>query len=161
MSARTWKEAVFRVDRTKTALNGINDGQIAALLNGAVNGETANALRLPDQVHPLPIVLQLPRGRRMLPAGLGQLPVKNGAGNVVFLSELGTFEEKAIDQPIYHKNLQRVVHVFGVFISTLFTLVVVPVVYYMAYARRDAGKNEHQSWQCSICSDQKGGCPHE
>ena len=107
------KEAVFRVDRTKAALNGINDGQIAALLNGAVNGETANALRLPDQVHPLPIVLQLPRDRRTLTAGLGQLPVKNEAGNVVFLSELGSFAEKVIDQPIYHKNLQRVVYVFG------------------------------------------------
>jgi len=35
--------------------------------------------------------------------------------------------------------------IFGVFISTLFTLVVVPVVYYMAYARRFAREDEYQS----------------
>ena len=107
------KEVVFRVDRTKAALNGINDQQIAALLQGAVNGEDTTALRLPDQVRPLPVVLQLPRDRRTLPASLGQLPIKGATGNVVFLSELGSFEEKVIDQPIYHKNLQRVVYVFG------------------------------------------------
>jgi multidrug efflux pump subunit AcrB len=35
--------------------------------------------------------------------------------------------------------------IFGVFISTLFTLVVVPVVYYMAYARYFVKEDEHQS----------------
>ena len=107
------KEVVFRVDRTKAALNGINDRQIVALLHGAVNGEDTHALRLPDQVHPLPVVLRLPRDRRALTANLGQLPVKGETGNMVFLSELGSFEEKTIDQPIYHKNLRRVVYVFG------------------------------------------------
>ena len=107
------KEVVFRVDRTKAALNGIDDRQIVALLNGAVGGEDSAALRLPNQVHPLPVVLQLPRERRTLTAGLGQLPIKDKTGNVVFLSELGSFEERTIDQPIYHKNLRRVVYVFG------------------------------------------------
>ena len=32
--------------------------------------------------------------------------------------------------------------IFGVFISTLFTLVVVPVVYYMAYARHFVKEDE-------------------
>jgi len=31
----------------------------------------------------------------------------------VFLSELGSFENEIIDQPIYHKNLKPVVYVFG------------------------------------------------
>jgi multidrug efflux pump subunit AcrB len=107
------KEVVFRVDRTKAALNDIDDRQIVALLHAAVDGEDTQALRLPNQVHPLPIVLQLPRDRRALAAGLGQLPLKGETGNMVFLSELGSFEEKTIDQPIYHKNLRRVVYVFG------------------------------------------------
>ena len=31
----------------------------------------------------------------------------------MFLSELGAFEEKTIDQPVYHKNLRPVIYIFG------------------------------------------------
>jgi multidrug efflux pump subunit AcrB len=107
------KEMTFRVDRAKAMLNGISDQEVVELLHGAVAGQATGALRLPDQVHPLPIVLRLPRDRRTLTDDLTQLAVKEAGGNVVFLSELGAFEEKIIDQPIYHKNLRPVVYIFG------------------------------------------------
>lgn len=39
--------------------------------------------------------------------------ITGARGDRVFLSELGTFVNTTIDQPIYHKNLDPVVYVFG------------------------------------------------
>jgi multidrug efflux pump subunit AcrB len=103
----------FVVDRTKAALNGITDSQIAELLGGAVEGVKAASLRLGDQVNPVWITLRLPREERSQVSRLGQLTVRGASGAAVPLSELGRFEETTIDQPIYHKNLRPVVYVFG------------------------------------------------
>jgi multidrug efflux pump subunit AcrB len=51
----------FVVDRTKAALNGITNAQIAELLGGAVQGAKSASLRLDDQVDPAWITLRLPR----------------------------------------------------------------------------------------------------
>jgi len=103
----------FVVDRTKAAVNGITNAQVAELLGGAVQGVRSASLRLDDQVDPVWINLQLPRDQRSHPSQLGQLTVRGAAGEAVPLVELGRFEETTIDQPIYHKNLRRVVYVFG------------------------------------------------
>ncbi len=107
------RKAVFRVDRTKAALHGISDQQIVETLQGTVMGATPSSLRLGDQVNPILITLQLERRDRALEATLNQLMIRGITGEKVFLSELGAFENEAIDQPVYHKNLQPVVYVFG------------------------------------------------
>ncbi|MGA7877801.1 MAG: efflux RND transporter permease subunit, partial [Desulfoferrobacter sp.] len=107
------KKLVFRVDRTKASLNGISDQEIARALQGVVAGADSGSLRLDNEVNSPAIKLRLPRMARTLPTDLDQIMVKGSAGNAVFLSELGTFVEETIDQPIYHKNLQPVVYVFG------------------------------------------------
>jgi len=107
------KKLVFRVDRTKASLNGISDQEIARALQGVVAGADSGSLRLDNEVNSPAIKLRLPRTARTLPTDLDQIMVKGSAGNAVFLSELGTFVEETIDQPIYHKNLQPVVYVFG------------------------------------------------
>jgi multidrug efflux pump subunit AcrB len=103
----------FIVDRTKAALSGITESQIAQLLGGAVQGNKPTSLRLDDQANPVWITLQLPRQDRSNVSGLGQLMVRGTDGEAVPLAELGRFEETTIDQPIYHKNLRPVVYVFG------------------------------------------------
>jgi len=103
----------FIVDRTKAALNGISEAQIAQLLGGAVQGARPASLRLDDQVDPVWITLRLPRDERSHAGRLGQLMVRGVGGEAVPLAELGRFEETRIDQPIYHKNLRRVAYVFG------------------------------------------------
>jgi multidrug efflux pump subunit AcrB len=114
------KRLRFVVDRTKAALNGITDSQIAQLLDGAVRGSKPASLRLGDQVNPVSITSRLPRDQRSHAVGakgfsplLGQLTVRSTSGEAVPLVELGRFEEATIDQPIYHKNLRPVVYVFG------------------------------------------------
>ena len=106
------KEVVFRVDRTKAALNGINDRQIVALLDGAVKGE--DTLRCGCRTRfircPLSCGCRANVGRgppSRATAGKG----RNRKYGISFRA--GSFEEKTIDQPIYHKNLRRVVYVFG------------------------------------------------
>jgi multidrug efflux pump subunit AcrB len=103
----------FVVDCTKAALNGISESQIAQLLGGAVEGAKSASLRLDDQVNPVWIALRLPRDERSHVSRLGQLMVRGVGGEAAPLAELGRFEETKIDQPIYHKNLRRVVYVFG------------------------------------------------
>jgi len=107
------RQLVFRVDRAKAALSGISAEQIATLLSAAVMGAAPSSLRLGDQVHPVYIRLRLPRMDRERAAQLAQFSVRGASGHSVLLSELGTFEPETIEQPIYHKNLRRVVYVFG------------------------------------------------
>jgi multidrug efflux pump subunit AcrB len=44
---------------------------------------------------------------------LSQMYVSGRGGRMVQLAELGRFEQTRVDQTIYHKNLRRVVYVFG------------------------------------------------
>ena len=107
------KKTIFEVDRVKAALNGISDGQIAEALQGSVLGAKPSSLMIDNEVRPVDIELRLPRHERALEADLMQLMIAGANGQKVFLSDLGTFVDTTIEQPIYHKNLQPVVYVFG------------------------------------------------
>ena len=107
------RKNVFRVDRTKAALNGISDQQIAEALQGTVLGTAPGSLRIANQVYPVNIKLRLPRKDRALRTDLDRLMLIGSGGHGIFLSELGSFEEGTIDQPVYHKDLREVVYVFG------------------------------------------------
>jgi multidrug efflux pump subunit AcrB len=107
------RKTVFRVDRTKAALNGITDRHVSEALQGAVMGTAPGSLRQGNQVNPPFIKFRLPRGDRARKTDLQQLMIKGETGEGVFLSELGSFEDGVIEQPIYHKDLTPVVYVFG------------------------------------------------
>jgi multidrug efflux pump subunit AcrB len=107
------KKTIFKVDRVKAALNGISDMEIARALQTTVLGADPSALMIDNEVRPVGIQLRLPRQERALQADLMQLMITGSAGQQVFLSDLGSFVDTTIDQPIYHKNLQPVVYVFG------------------------------------------------
>ncbi len=107
------RKLVFVTDREKAALNGVSVEEIATTLQMAVGGATAGLIQLPGERNPLRIELRVPRAQRSSPAELGALYVKGRAGNLVPLSELGTWTEGRVDQTIYHKNLQRVVYTFA------------------------------------------------
>ncbi len=73
----------------------------------------AGVLHLPRELRPLRIVLRLPRDKRSSPVDLERLSVKATTGDVVQIAELGHFESVIEDKTIYHKNLERVVFVYG------------------------------------------------
>ncbi|MDO9269747.1 MAG: efflux RND transporter permease subunit, partial [Methylobacter sp.] len=60
---------------------------------------------------PLEITLLLPRALRSSVADLLALRVKTGSGELIPLSEIGSANIESEDQPIFHKNLQRVNYV--------------------------------------------------
>ena len=103
----------FVLDKEKAALVGLTTAQVASALQAAVEGHTVSVLRLADEANPLPIIVQLPRDRRSDIESLKQLHVATQTGRMVQLSELGQFRDQLEDRTIYHKNLRRVVYVFG------------------------------------------------
>ncbi|MDW7646280.1 MAG: efflux RND transporter permease subunit [Desulfuromonadales bacterium] len=103
----------FVPDRTRASLSGVSDAQIAQTLALALAGEKVGAVHLPSERHPLHIMLRLPLSERSSLVALEGLQVRTPSGKMVRLSELGHFEEEVLEPTIYHKNLDRVVYVFG------------------------------------------------
>ena len=103
----------FVVDREKAALSGITDAEIAQTLTLALGGERVGTVHVDTERNPLHIELRLPIEERSSAAALASLSVRGSSGQLVRLSELGSFVEKNLEPTIYHKNLERVVYVFG------------------------------------------------
>jgi len=85
--------------------------QVANTLKLALAGETAGTVHMVTERQPLLIHLQLPRAARSSVNDLLALRVKTDKGSLIPLSEIGTIENEAGDQTIYHKNLQRLMYV--------------------------------------------------
>ncbi len=101
------------VDREKAALHGVTVQQISQVLQTAVDGATVEVLRQPDERNPLPIVLRMPREQRSGENQLASIQLRGRAGRLIPLAELGRWEERRVDQTIYHKNLLPLVYVFA------------------------------------------------
>jgi multidrug efflux pump subunit AcrB len=103
----------FIVDRTKAAINGVSDQDIARTLSVALGGEAITTAAAPHERNALPIVLRLPEADRSSLQDLARLYVRGAGGQVVPLAELGRWDERVVDQTIYHKNLRPVQYVFA------------------------------------------------
>ncbi len=103
----------FVIDREKSGLHGIMPEQITRTLRLALSGVSAATVHLPDEREPLRINLILPREKRSGAEELARLTVKAADGAMVELGELGRFVTGPEEQTIYHKNLERLVYVFG------------------------------------------------
>ncbi len=103
----------FVIDREKSGLHGIMPEQITQTLRPALSGVSAATVHLPNEREPLRINLILPREKRSGAEELARLTVKAADGAMVELGELGRFVTGPEEQTIYHKNLERLVYVFG------------------------------------------------
>jgi multidrug efflux pump subunit AcrB len=111
---------IFETDQPKAALSGISKENVAKTLQIALDGMPATVLHPPGEVDPLWAELRVPRAQRSAIEDLEDLYVQGRDGQMVQLGALGTFVESFADgspvledKTIYHKNLQRVVYVFG------------------------------------------------
>ncbi len=102
----------FVPDKEKAALHGISSEAIIQTLRMDLSCGHAT-VHTPGERQCLPIRLTFPREKRTGTAALSQIPVKTQTGHMVPLAEIGRFVNVPEDQPIYHKNLERVVYVFG------------------------------------------------
>jgi multidrug efflux pump subunit AcrB len=103
----------FVLDREKAALHGITNEAVVKALQLAVGGAPAATVHALGERHPLRVVLRLALERRAGVEALGQLSVVGAQGRPVPLAEIGRFEARPAESPVYHKNLNRVVYVFG------------------------------------------------
>jgi multidrug efflux pump subunit AcrB len=103
----------FLPDRSKAALAGVTMAEIARTLRLALSGEQVGTLHVPTERNPLHIELRMDRAARSSLEALNSLQVRGSGGKLVPLGELGVFQAETLEPTIYHKNLKRVVYVFG------------------------------------------------
>jgi len=103
----------FVVDKEKAALHGVSTSQIIHSLRLAMSGDSPATVHLPHERQALMVQIILPRSKRSSLASLSQVPVQTASGQILPLAELGSFQEMPAEQPIYHKDLERVVFVYS------------------------------------------------
>ena len=107
------QRAVFIVDHTKAALNGISEADLSQVLASALGGQNVAPAEAINERNSLPIVLRLPESQRSSVGDLSRLYVRGQAGQMVPLAELGSWQNSAVDKTIYHKNLRPMQYVFA------------------------------------------------
>ncbi len=103
----------FVVDKEKAALHGVSTAAIIKSLRTALSGATPATVHVADERQPLLVKTRLPREKRSSTTSLSQIPMKSATGQMVPLAEMVDIVHVPTDQPIYHKNLKRVVFVLA------------------------------------------------
>ncbi|MFO0980942.1 MAG: efflux RND transporter permease subunit [Planctomycetota bacterium] len=98
----------FVLDKEKAALHGASTQDVTRTLALALSGEIAATVHELDERQPLLLRTIVSRAQRSGVPELARLQVKGGDGSLVPLGELGTFVPRAEEQPIFHKDLERV-----------------------------------------------------
>jgi multidrug efflux pump subunit AcrB len=124
-SYETWQ---FIVDREKAALSGVSVYDINQTIVAANQGVTVANLQAEREIDALPVTVRLPaferddlnqllslyvRGQPGISKQVMRGAIVDAPQPLVQLSELGRFEKRPVDQPIYHKNLKPVVYVYA------------------------------------------------
>lgn len=109
--AAAQRQWVFHVDREKAGLNGIHTADVVDTLQMALQGLQVGTLRVATDQNEIPIHLQLAREERSDLTHLEQITLQGHDGHMVPLGEIGRFDAATYDQPIFRKNLERVVYV--------------------------------------------------
>ena len=104
----------FMLDRRKAALNGVSVEQAAQTLAIVLGGRAVVPVHTNTERTPLMVELRMPRAdRSSIERLLSSVKLRGAGGAMVPLSELGTVRRTLAEQPIYHKDLRRVVFVMA------------------------------------------------
>ncbi len=114
MAATRQDRLDFVVDREKAALHGVSTAEAVRTLGLALSGEEPATVHDRFERSPLRLRLVLPRAQRSgAEEVLARLRVAGAGGVLVALGEIGRFEARDEDVPVYHKDLQRTVFVLA------------------------------------------------
>lgn len=103
----------FIIDKEKAGLHGVSTASILRALEIAVGGKTAVNIHKKGERNPYPVKIILPLERRSSITGLMQIPVRSSSGDMISIGEIVRVEKHDSFQPVYHKNLKRVVYVIA------------------------------------------------
>jgi multidrug efflux pump subunit AcrB len=104
---------VFETDQPKAGLSGVSKENVAQTIQLAVGGMPTTVVHEPNEVNPLWVELRVPRSERSATDDLEELYVRGQQGQLVQIGALGQFTPRLEEKTIYHKNLRRVVFVYG------------------------------------------------
>ncbi|MEA2060877.1 MAG: efflux RND transporter permease subunit [Thermodesulfobacteriota bacterium] len=113
MAESPHKQTRFFIDREKAAIHGITTRTITRALYGALTGLIPATLHTDNERQALKIRLTTTDTIRSSMVDLTSIPVKEKSGRMIPLSELVTIKKTNASQPIFHKNLERVVYVLA------------------------------------------------
>jgi cobalt-zinc-cadmium resistance protein CzcA len=98
-------QLVIRLDRSRMALHGIRVGQVADLIETALNGIEATDVYEPDRV--TSVLIRLPESTRGDEEAIRNLLVDAPGGHRIPLSDLADIRRDEGPQSIFRENLQR------------------------------------------------------
>ncbi|WP_419175083.1 efflux RND transporter permease subunit [Desulfosediminicola sp.] len=107
---------VITVDKEKAAINGISEKQITETIEAAIGGMVIDLFHQPNDKEPINMVLKLPpaeKARIDSILNISLRPETSPDAKLVPLRELVNIKERAVEQPIYRKNLKPVIYVTG------------------------------------------------
>lgn len=99
------------VDDEKAARHGLTAAEVSMMVHAAMQGPVPVLLHAEHEREPLRVRVRLPYADRVQAARLEQLWLPTRDGRQVQLAEIARFEPRAVEQPIYHKDLERVMFV--------------------------------------------------
>ncbi len=103
----------FRVYKEKALLSRISTEDIVDNLYIGVEGADVSTLHVTDSKVPVRINLRYTEASRSGPQDINKLYVNGQGGETVPLSELVEMRPGTVAKPIFHRNLEPVVYVFG------------------------------------------------
>ncbi|WP_404425538.1 efflux RND transporter permease subunit [Nibricoccus sp. IMCC34717] len=101
----------FEIDRAKAALSGVSLAEIVATLDLAARSRQIGLYHLEGEREDVPLVLELPAGKRSEANALLGLQVRGAGGRLLPLSELVTAEAGVVERTLHRKNLKPVTYV--------------------------------------------------
>ncbi len=110
VNERVRTEDVFRIDRGRTADQGLTAAQVAGVVHTAVDGTVVAQYHRAGQ-DDVDIRLMTVDSFRASPTNLGGLPLLTNKGSIVRLDQLGTVETGVAPTQIDHVNRERTVTV--------------------------------------------------
>ncbi|KPA09619.1 multidrug transporter AcrB [Candidatus Magnetomorum sp. HK-1] len=103
----------FIIDKEKASLHGVSTHTIIESLRVALSGIESSTVHSNSERQSLMINIILPKENRSGIIPLSQIPIKTSSGKMLPLAELVKIAHVKKNQPIYHKNLERVVYVMS------------------------------------------------
>ena len=103
----------FVLDKEKAALHGVSTTDVVQTLRLALAGADTATVHEPRERTPLRLTVRLTARAAAAPPSYLDCRSRAQVARLVPLAELGTFVELTDDQPLHHKDLQRVVYVVG------------------------------------------------
>jgi len=104
---------IVKVDQHKAALWGVSQASIVNAIHTALDGEDVSYLHPGYLKYPLPIRVELPTASKRDMSNLEEIRVPSRNGKLIAMGDLIHVTESEREQPIYHKDLLRVVYVTG------------------------------------------------